>query len=132
MPCGTAQKVRARGTDNDYGHAMHITYLSITYHTWRQRCLDCCAGLLCVVGTYEPSVELLLLETQYGGGKGTPVQFQRLGRLQEEAICPVLHSAGLPASAGLTDVPESLLLLEGATHHSQMQVLAATDVPSSS
>jgi hypothetical protein len=85
--------------------------------------VDCCAGLLCLVGTYEPAVELLLLQTQHSRGKGTCGQFQRLCRLQKETICPVLHSSGLPASAGLTDVPESVLLLKGATPHTQVQVL---------
>lgn len=72
------------------------------------------------VGTYERAVELLLLDRHHSTTNGTCWHFQRLCRLQDAALCPVLHSSGMPPN--LTDLPESVLLLREATQHSQMQV----------
>ncbi|BDA43226.1 probable pre-mRNA-splicing factor rse1 at N-terminal half [Coccomyxa sp. Obi] len=83
--------------------------------------LGCPGGLMFAVGTYERAVELLLLDRHHSSTNGTCWHFQRLCRLQHAALSPVLHSSGMPPN--LTDLPESVLLLEGAPQQSQMQVL---------
>lgn len=83
--------------------------------------LGCPGGLVLAVGTYERAVELLLLDRHHSTTNGICWHFQRLCQFQHTALCPVLHSSGMPPN--LTDVPESVLLLkEGSTGHSEMQV----------
>ena len=86
------------------------------------------AGLLVMVGSYEPSLELLLLcqdaaSMQQDGGSGA-WGFLRLHRLAEQA----LSTSCLPGEGACgnvepgADIPHSLLLLPQPSCHAALQV----------
>ncbi len=97
--------------------------------SWTELPLSACwpAGLLVMVGSYEPALELLLLLPQQHCAAGT-WHFQRMARLAGQALSTTAVPGEAAAAAEVekgTDIPQSLLLLPQPPHpphHAGVQV----------
>ena len=91
---------------------------------------------LCIVGSYEPAVELLLLENlQHGSSSMSPSsssgtgkwRFQPLCRLRGDALSAALSADSAPDSAAAgADIPHSALLINHLSEQGALQVFFAT------
>jgi hypothetical protein len=78
------------------------------------------------VGTYEPAIELLLLDCDHAPGLAA-WRFYRLCRLQPELLSMPAASSDCPPAS---NIPESVVLLRGASKPSQLQVWFHNQWPS--